>query len=158
MNCMPPSWDAMRTELAGPRPSPIERLLVQRVVACWLQVYHADAMAAQAGPVYPWRGRLTTNAGRIGHTGGSCRPSDAGHGSSTGLAHPGCRQRDRYGGNEGSRAGPGVSPLAAARGDEQLIVLAKPGRPSTEGQAAGRLPLLALSHEYTLLAFFATPW
>jgi hypothetical protein len=38
----------MRTELAGPQPSPIERLLVERVVACWLQVYHADAIAAQA--------------------------------------------------------------------------------------------------------------
>jgi hypothetical protein len=38
----------MRTELAGPQPKPIERLLVERVVACWLQVYHADAMAAQA--------------------------------------------------------------------------------------------------------------
>ena len=40
--------DAMRTELAGSRPSPIERLLVERVVACWLQVYHADAIAAQS--------------------------------------------------------------------------------------------------------------
>ena len=37
----------MRTELAGPQPSPIERLLVERVVACWLQVYDADAIAAQ---------------------------------------------------------------------------------------------------------------
>lgn len=39
--------DAMRAELAGPQPSPIERLLVERVVACWLQVYHADAQAAE---------------------------------------------------------------------------------------------------------------
>ena len=37
----------MRSELAGPQPSPIERLLVERVVACWLQVYDADAIAAQ---------------------------------------------------------------------------------------------------------------
>ena len=33
---------ALRAELAGPHPSPVERLLVERVVACWLQVYHAD--------------------------------------------------------------------------------------------------------------------
>ena len=39
--------DAMRAELAGPQPNPIERLLVERLVACWLQVYHADAQAAK---------------------------------------------------------------------------------------------------------------
>ena len=32
----------MRVELAGPRASPLEKLLVERVVACWLQSYHAD--------------------------------------------------------------------------------------------------------------------
>jgi hypothetical protein len=37
----------LRAELAGPQPSRLERLLVERVVACWLQVYHADAIAAQ---------------------------------------------------------------------------------------------------------------
>jgi hypothetical protein len=39
--------DMLRKELAGPSPNPIERLLVDRVVACWLQVYYADAMEAQ---------------------------------------------------------------------------------------------------------------
>ena len=38
---------AQEAELAGPSPSPLERLLVERVVACWLQVHHADAMVAQ---------------------------------------------------------------------------------------------------------------
>jgi hypothetical protein len=37
---------AMRAELAGPQPSPIERLLVERVVACWFQVYAADAIVS----------------------------------------------------------------------------------------------------------------
>ena len=32
----------LREELEGPNPSPIERLLVDRVVACWLQVQDAD--------------------------------------------------------------------------------------------------------------------
>ena len=48
--------EMLRTELAGPRPTPIERLLVERVVACWLQVYHADAIAAQAENVAPVMG------------------------------------------------------------------------------------------------------
>lgn len=33
----------LREELAGPFPSPLERLLVQRVVLCWLQSCYADA-------------------------------------------------------------------------------------------------------------------
>jgi hypothetical protein len=37
----------LRTELAGPAPSPLERLLVERVVACWLQTNFADASYAQ---------------------------------------------------------------------------------------------------------------
>ena len=38
----------MRADLAGPNPTPIERLLVERVVACWLQVQDADVRYAQA--------------------------------------------------------------------------------------------------------------
>ena len=38
----------MRVELAGPQPSPLEKLLVERVVACWLQSYHADHAYARA--------------------------------------------------------------------------------------------------------------
>ena len=39
---------AMRAELAGPEVSPLERLLAERVVACWLQSYHADFAYARA--------------------------------------------------------------------------------------------------------------
>lgn len=43
--------DGLRAELSGPSPTPLEELLVERVLACWLQVSHADAAAAQArGP------------------------------------------------------------------------------------------------------------
>jgi hypothetical protein len=37
----------LEEELAGPSASPLERLLVGRVVACWLQVHYADAAVAQ---------------------------------------------------------------------------------------------------------------
>jgi len=39
--------ELMRAELAGPDPTPLERLLVERVVACWLQVQDADIRYAQ---------------------------------------------------------------------------------------------------------------
>ena len=31
-----PKLDRMRAELAGPSPTPVERLLVERIVTCWL--------------------------------------------------------------------------------------------------------------------------
>ena len=34
--------DALRSDLEGPAPSPIERLLVERCLACWLQLQRAD--------------------------------------------------------------------------------------------------------------------
>jgi len=40
--------ELMRTELAGPNPTPLERLLIERIVACWLQVQDADSRYAQA--------------------------------------------------------------------------------------------------------------
>jgi hypothetical protein len=40
--------ELLRAELCGPDPTPVERLLVERVVACWLQVQDADARYAQA--------------------------------------------------------------------------------------------------------------
>ncbi len=40
--------EALREELAGSSPSPIERLLVERVVACWLQLHYSDAIEAQS--------------------------------------------------------------------------------------------------------------
>jgi hypothetical protein len=39
----------MLDELAGPGVSPLERLLAEQVVASWLVLNHADAMAVQAG-------------------------------------------------------------------------------------------------------------
>ena len=42
---------ALKAELAGPAPTPLERLLVERVAATWLQVSYADAAAAQARDV-----------------------------------------------------------------------------------------------------------
>ena len=38
----------MRAELAGPEASPLERLLAERVVACWLLSYQADFAYGQA--------------------------------------------------------------------------------------------------------------
>jgi hypothetical protein len=40
--------ELLRAELAGPDPTPVERLLVERIVACWLQVQDADIRYAQA--------------------------------------------------------------------------------------------------------------
>jgi hypothetical protein len=37
----------LRAELAGPEPAPLERLLVERVAACWLQLHHSDILLAQ---------------------------------------------------------------------------------------------------------------
>jgi hypothetical protein len=34
--------ESLRAELLGPDPTPVERLLVDRVAACWLQVQEAD--------------------------------------------------------------------------------------------------------------------
>ena len=38
----------LKEQLAGQNPSPIERLLVDRVVVCWLQLAHADLLFADA--------------------------------------------------------------------------------------------------------------
>jgi hypothetical protein len=39
--------ELMRQELAGPNPSPLERLLVGRVAACWLHLHYAEMLYAQ---------------------------------------------------------------------------------------------------------------
>lgn len=39
--------ELLRAELAGDNPTPVERLLVERVVACWLQVQDAELRSAQ---------------------------------------------------------------------------------------------------------------
>lgn len=38
----------MRANLGGPNPSPLDRLLIQRVVACWLQSQQADLAYARS--------------------------------------------------------------------------------------------------------------
>lgn len=38
---------AMREELAGLSPSPLEKLLVDRIIGTWLHLQHADGMAGQ---------------------------------------------------------------------------------------------------------------
>jgi hypothetical protein len=35
--------ELLRAELAGPNPAPLERLLVERIVACWLHLHHLEA-------------------------------------------------------------------------------------------------------------------
>lgn len=42
---------ALTQELAGPTPSPLERLLVERVVLCWLQLHYAEGLRLQTKEV-----------------------------------------------------------------------------------------------------------
>jgi hypothetical protein len=37
---------SLRTDLLGDAPTPLERLLVERIMACWLQIQYADRRAA----------------------------------------------------------------------------------------------------------------
>jgi hypothetical protein len=39
--------DLLRADLAGPTPTPPERLLVERVVSCWLHLHHLEMIYAQ---------------------------------------------------------------------------------------------------------------
>ena len=43
--------NTMRTELCGPNPTSLEKLLVERVVASWLYAYHADYKYAKANDI-----------------------------------------------------------------------------------------------------------
>jgi hypothetical protein len=38
---------ALTTELAGPQPSPLERLLIERIAICWLQLSYAEVLYAK---------------------------------------------------------------------------------------------------------------
>jgi hypothetical protein len=38
--------DSLRVELGGPTPTPLERLLVERITACWLHLYHLETCYA----------------------------------------------------------------------------------------------------------------
>ncbi|HUY32084.1 MAG TPA: hypothetical protein VMV69_04830 [Pirellulales bacterium] len=45
----------LRAELMGEHPSALERLLVERVVVCWLHAYHADEQTCNMGSItLPW--------------------------------------------------------------------------------------------------------
>jgi hypothetical protein len=44
---LPIKLKAMRGELCGQCPSPLERLLAERIVACWLQLQYAEIVYAQ---------------------------------------------------------------------------------------------------------------
>jgi hypothetical protein len=44
---LPRKLDLMRAELSGPSPSPLERLLVDRVAACWLHLHLLEIQYAQ---------------------------------------------------------------------------------------------------------------
>lgn len=51
--------ELMREELAGSNPTPLERLLVERIVACWLHLHHLEityaskeSMALELGSYY----------------------------------------------------------------------------------------------------------
>jgi hypothetical protein len=39
--------DLLRAEVAGPTPTPVERLLAERVAACWLHLHHLELLYAQ---------------------------------------------------------------------------------------------------------------
>jgi hypothetical protein len=39
--------ELLRAELSGPSPTPLERLLVDRVVTCWLHLHHLEMIYAQ---------------------------------------------------------------------------------------------------------------
>jgi hypothetical protein len=43
---LPRKLDLMRAELAGANPTPLERLLVDRIVTCWLHLHHLEAIYA----------------------------------------------------------------------------------------------------------------
>jgi hypothetical protein len=45
---VPRKMDQLRTELGGPSPSPVERLLVDRIVTCWLHLHYLENMYGQA--------------------------------------------------------------------------------------------------------------
>jgi hypothetical protein len=46
---MPRRVAMLQRELEGPNPSPLERLLCERIATCWLAVYLFDAAAIQTG-------------------------------------------------------------------------------------------------------------
>ena len=44
---LPRKLELLRAELGGPSPTPLERLLVERIVSCWLHLHHLEIVFAQ---------------------------------------------------------------------------------------------------------------
>ena len=44
---IPRNLKAMRKEIAGENPSPLERLLAERITVCWLELHYFEALYAQ---------------------------------------------------------------------------------------------------------------
>jgi hypothetical protein len=47
---LPVRLETMRGEIAGPAASPLERLLAERIVACWLELHYANLLYMQELP------------------------------------------------------------------------------------------------------------
>lgn len=45
--------DLLRAELAGPNPAPLERLLVERIVSCWLHLHYIEWCSQKEGRTIP---------------------------------------------------------------------------------------------------------
>ena len=54
---LPRKLDQLRAELAGPNPTPLERLLVERIAGCWLHLHHLEI-------VYAGKESMTLELGR----------------------------------------------------------------------------------------------
>ena len=98
--------ESLRAELAGPTPSPLERLLVERIVVCWLHLYRlGDDLRRQGeresafGRVLPAQCVRCPQALPVRH-------QDAGRGPQTGPARTASehRQQAREGGRRRSTA------------------------------------------------------
>ncbi len=59
--------ESMRGRLAGADPSPLESLLVERILACWLQSSYADTAAARSHGLSLKQIKFTTKRQEIAH-------------------------------------------------------------------------------------------
>ena len=50
---VPRKMNQLRSELGGPSPSPIEKLLVDRILTCWLHLHYLENMYSQAQNLRP---------------------------------------------------------------------------------------------------------
>jgi hypothetical protein len=48
---LPRKLESLRRELAGPNPTPLERLLVERIVSCWLHLHNLELIYASKDSV-----------------------------------------------------------------------------------------------------------